>query len=409
MINSDKDNVGILKNIFKQLHKEDKLRFYPWKEYIALPMDLKEITIKKQNQFLSRYRSVLLPGFIDHADNVPMYMADDEEIEEIKELLKNDNNKHKVPTDYRVGFESLGISQYLKNCILSGDETPLFEMVYPPIDGTRETIVKNYHFAEALDFAEVFRGELARDMNMATISLVFDDPSRAIKECNEQPWEPHKRYVELKVEYEKMVDTTPTHTKRNRTYTGNHNNKSNKSSYNSYANAAKNNQNKNNENDEHDSYENNSVATTTLMSTTIDYNKQMDDFRAEMRGELKDTFAQLKKENDEMKKNIQEMKDNSTKLQNENIETIKTIKELFYEQKKSTDQQYTQLNEMFAAFMEMQGVKKTNNCDMVIENSISTTKRKLSSTTDNDTDKGNQGPVDYSGGRLTTIRGKNDS
>jgi hypothetical protein len=203
---------------------------------------LKEIIIRKQNTFLNGVWSILLSGFIDNHDNVPMYMVDQEELEDLKIAIKNGTTDEFNSKDYVDGFEAVGVTDFLKNYIISGDETQLFEKVYPPVDGKREVIVNSHHFAEALDFVEVYNGEIARKMNETAISLVFEDPKRALRERNNTPWEPHQRYKGLYADYQKMVDSTPNNSKRYRNDTTHNNggNKQYRQNYNSYANATKN-------------------------------------------------------------------------------------------------------------------------------------------------------------------------
>jgi hypothetical protein len=119
---------------------------------------------KKQNLFNNSYRSVLLRGFIDSDNNVPMIMWDDEETE--REVTDD-----MIDTEYQQDFDKLSVTEYLSTRIFSGDMTLLFENVYAPVDGIRETIVRKHHFTEALEFADKHHGELARFMNQATISL----------------------------------------------------------------------------------------------------------------------------------------------------------------------------------------------------------------------------------------------
>jgi hypothetical protein len=81
-------------------------------------------------------------------------------------------------------------------------------------------------------------------MNMTAISLVFDDPGRAVHKQSKEKWEPNQRYKDLQEEYQKMVDTTPSYgskPNRNEKYNDNsYSNKTYKLNYTSYANAARN-------------------------------------------------------------------------------------------------------------------------------------------------------------------------
>jgi hypothetical protein len=172
MINSDKRNVQELKEIFADLHKEECLKFYPWIDFLVLPMELKELAIKKQNIFTNSYRSVLLQGFIDKDNNVPMIMHDEVDESNIEDEM--------IDVEYQEDFDKIGITEYLSTRIFSGDMTLLFEHVYAPIDGIRETIVRKHHFAEAMEFADKHHGELARFMNQISVSLVFADPAKAL-------------------------------------------------------------------------------------------------------------------------------------------------------------------------------------------------------------------------------------
>jgi hypothetical protein len=295
----------------------------------------------------------------------------------------------------------------------------------------RELIVRRHHLAEALDYAEIFRGELAHNMNETAIALVFDDPSRALQERNNAPWEPHQRYKDLHEEYQKMVDTTPqNNTKRYRNDQYNdrmYGNKSNRTKYSSYANATKN-----------QSYypntdtviqldiDSTSCATTTNMTQSIDFNKQMDDIKREMKSDFKDQIDELRLENIQIKQSLENFKVQSEINQAKQDTSLERIEKFMIEQKTNYDSQFATMNQMFMMFMSTQmGTNNTMDSTVDPKNNI-LTKRKLT-TIQNQQTKGNELPtnkedatyqlnsmeedstaVDPIGGRLTGKNLQND-
>jgi hypothetical protein len=117
MVNCDKHNENTLKIMFNKLHKEEHVSFYPWKEYITLDYNLKEIIIRKQNMFLNNVRSIILSGFLDNNDNVPMYMADDEHLEDLRIAIREGTTDEYNSKDYIEGFEAIGVTECLQNYV----------------------------------------------------------------------------------------------------------------------------------------------------------------------------------------------------------------------------------------------------------------------------------------------------
>jgi hypothetical protein len=426
MVNCDIENEQILKVMLDSLHKNEQLEFYPWKEYVGLPIELKEVLIRKQNNFLNNYRTIILSGFIDNDDNVPMYMVDEEELEDLHIAIKNGTTDKYNSKAYNEGFESLGVTEYLQNYIFSGDKTTLFEKVYPPIEGMREVVLKRIHLAEALDFSEVFRGELARCMNSTAIALVFNDPTRALNERANKAWEPHKRYQALHEQYQHMVDSTPNRTtfKRNG-YNNNsgHSNKSMRNSDISYAQTTKYTNKYYNNNNYNENMEESSFSTTANLTNTTEYKLNVEDIKTELRGEFKLQMEELKQENAEIKQNLMEFQKNSQLTQNKQESSLERIEKFMQDQKNNYDEQFAKMNGMFMMFMSTQ-MKNTTTAEISEElNAI--TKRKLGEVQKSQT-TGNELPsnrdeasiqlnrmdedtaVDHSGGRPTTNRTKND-
>jgi hypothetical protein len=358
MINCDKDNIQKLKDNFQELHDTDMLRFYPWKEFIGLPNNLKSVAIKRQNNFVNSFRSVLLRGFIDNNNNVPMIMIDEEdENEDITDLL--------VDPEYQHGFDKLSVSDYLSNYIFSGDGTLLFEMVYPPIDGVRETVVRKHHFAEALEYADLVHGELGRFMNQTSISLVFENPGKALNDRHGKKWEQHTRLRDLSEEYNKMVDSTPNYNKRSRSYKSqNISTKSSRREGFSYANATRESEYENVSFNE-DSYSDKTDAQTTIThATDITWYESMQEYmekmKTEMRAEYTQRFQAMKEENENLRKDLLEFQRTTNDTQKQLVTSVNKI-ELIYERTQITNEaQFKNINDLLEKFLMISVGQKEN-------------------------------------------------
>jgi hypothetical protein len=174
----------------RKLIRDQSIEFFLWKQFHNLLDEKKQTIITAQNHFNGMYRSIMVEGFIDMNTEVNMITKD-----------KTKGRKEEF-------LESVTITEYITENILSGDGTKLFKMAYPTIMGVKELIMDVHHFEEAKEWADVAHGELARVMNEASIRLVFEDITFAIEESFNDPWQPYHR--------NKFIATTPASNFRNK-------------------------------------------------------------------------------------------------------------------------------------------------------------------------------------------------
>jgi hypothetical protein len=207
MIKCDFENMNTLNKAFENLNDAKLITYFPFKEYGALPISKKITIIREQNRWYGQYRSLLLKGFIDVEDNIPMVL---------------DPIEMETTEENGIDLTTISVTDYLRNHIKSGDGTNLFHNVYPTQEGTREFIVKIEHSAEAKEYLEIARGELARIMNFYAIEAVFDDPEQVIHDSDTQPrWKPHTRAKNIKESTYSLYDQSDPNRnihKRNRNY-----------------------------------------------------------------------------------------------------------------------------------------------------------------------------------------------
>jgi hypothetical protein len=176
------NDVIIMQEIMKSLHKENRVEFLTWKLWTNMVDEKKQTIILSQNKYTGECRSHVLSGFIDEDRDIPMVIED-----------KNnpDGSTRKLEK-----LETTSVNDYLLE-IKSGDGTNLFEFVYPTTLGTKEFIVAWHHNEEAKDFLELGIGELARQMNEKSRNLVFEDPDRAFIDSCGPAWEPYYRIKDI--------------------------------------------------------------------------------------------------------------------------------------------------------------------------------------------------------------------
>jgi hypothetical protein len=90
------------------------------------------------------------------------------------------------------------VTNYLSNFIKDAKGNNLFEIVYPPIKGTREVMVKSDNLLTAIDFIQVCHGDLARNMDDEAIHKVFDDPIKVLTSINTTVWSPKSKTLTQK-------------------------------------------------------------------------------------------------------------------------------------------------------------------------------------------------------------------
>jgi hypothetical protein len=201
MVKCDKDNFDELLDMFRTLNHENTIKFFPWKEFTSMNSVVRDIAFQKVFKFNKLFRSVKISGFKDNEDNIPMKYK-------IKQTGQIENDTHTDP------LETMVVSDYLSS-IMAGTKTKLFDHVYEPIGGIRDTLVHVDNYTEAKEFAIVALPELARNMNAASRSLVFAD-YKSVENVmtTKKPWQPFTKVAELMEEHQN-TDSQPA--KRTRT------------------------------------------------------------------------------------------------------------------------------------------------------------------------------------------------
>jgi hypothetical protein len=178
MIKCDKKNVvEIVKVLNKIVHP--CINFFSFQSFLNMTPGKKLTVVLDQYNWSTNYRSLLLNGFKDNEDNIPMYVEEDDDMDltEEEEELKNTS-----------------VSNYLRYHVRASNGEPLSEYVYPPCNGTREFLVTVANFYDGLNYMEVGRGELCRMMNDNATQAVFINPDEAITmSIEEDVWTTYER------------------------------------------------------------------------------------------------------------------------------------------------------------------------------------------------------------------------
>jgi hypothetical protein len=154
IVKCDRENFEELLDIFRTLHQQNTNKFFPWKEFTSMNSVVRDMAFQKVFKFNKLFRSVKISGFKDNEDNIPMKYK-------IKQTGQVENQS---PTD---PLETMVVSDYMST-LLAGNKTKLFDHVYEPIGGIRDTLVHVDNFTEAKEFATVALADIARNMNAAS-------------------------------------------------------------------------------------------------------------------------------------------------------------------------------------------------------------------------------------------------
>lgn len=203
MIRGGTDDYNDINNKLLELHADEQLEYFPWNEYIGLNRLQNMTLINDQNEFTAKYRSLLITGFADDADNIPMVFIDvpgqvshqlptndtiTASVEETKDdPMQNLPNPMKTDRSFRLSSQSY----------LYGKRGDHFSYVYPPILGTREVIVLHEHASEATSFIKHCHGALAKIMNEAAILSVFKNPETAKAMALKPAWKTFQKAREV--------------------------------------------------------------------------------------------------------------------------------------------------------------------------------------------------------------------
>jgi hypothetical protein len=165
MIKAEKYNVNFLADMLLQLNKQGKIGFFPWHDYSCMLSGKKLTQLNEWRKWSLTFYSLLILGFKDNDDNVPMHLT---------EKLTTDNTK-------RTYKDSTSVLDYLRNNIKAASGDSLFVYVYPPIQGTREVLVKWENFSDPTRWIASAHGQLAREMNGKAIKIVYQNPNKAVE------------------------------------------------------------------------------------------------------------------------------------------------------------------------------------------------------------------------------------
>jgi hypothetical protein len=195
MVKCDENSADKLKELFEELNENKAITFFHWSDFLSCEPEQRTTIVKRINQWRAHHRSIIIPGFCDHEDNVPM--------------LFNESNYIDNP------LTNTSVTDYLKYMVKDGKGNNLFQHVYPPINGVREAIVQLHNFSQATSYVKVIHGELARNMDQEARQRVFQDPNQALLDASKRAWTPSTRVADIPPTYSK--GTTEFNPKRTRT------------------------------------------------------------------------------------------------------------------------------------------------------------------------------------------------
>jgi hypothetical protein len=176
LIQSDEKNRDILKQMLEEMHAAKLVSFFPWTCFMSCKPEQKSTVVKRINTRRANYRSLLISGFRDNDDNIPMKLSN-----------SNDDDK----------LTKIGVTEFLQTMVKTSGGEKLFHYVYPPYYGTREVIVTLQNFSQALSYTQIAHGELARNMDDEAIEEVFLNPENAKQEAVKKPWVSIDRVVNI--------------------------------------------------------------------------------------------------------------------------------------------------------------------------------------------------------------------
>jgi hypothetical protein len=188
MVKCDEGNSDELLELFEDLNNINAICFFSWSDYLSCTAEQKTTIVKKINNWRGNYRSILISGFCDNDDNVPMVYDNTDRTDDI--------------------LTTTSVTDYMQYAIKNSNNENLFHHVYSPKFGMREVIVKLQNFSQATSFIKVIHGELARKMDTEAICKVFQDPDQAVIDSDKIPWRPSSR----------VSNIIPTYQENNKVY-----------------------------------------------------------------------------------------------------------------------------------------------------------------------------------------------
>jgi hypothetical protein len=185
MVKCDPENFITLQSMFNNLDEQKITKFFAWKEFMSMSVQVRDVAFQKQVRFNKTYRSVTIKGFKDNEDNVPMIY---------KFPLTGSIEQQE---DQKDPLESVYVTDYLQDWITAGNGSNLFHHVYEPIDGKRNTIVHVDNLAEAADYANIALSELARVMNAPAKTMDIENLKEAEEGTKKPAWQPYTKAAKL--------------------------------------------------------------------------------------------------------------------------------------------------------------------------------------------------------------------
>jgi hypothetical protein len=137
MIKCDDANKDGFLQIFKQLNKDNILSFFPMTDYApGCSQEQKTTIIKRINARANQYRSILIGGFCNNDDNVPM-------------IFNDENQTNNILT-------RTSVTEYLSKHVKNSNGDNLFHYVYPRHNGIREVVIKLSNFLKQYHYKKWF-------------------------------------------------------------------------------------------------------------------------------------------------------------------------------------------------------------------------------------------------------------
>jgi hypothetical protein len=107
---------------FEELHATQTINFFLWSDFLLLTTEQLTTLVQRINSWRRNYRIILINGFIDKDDNVPMFFN---------------------PIDQPdISLSKISVTEYMQTMVKTANGENLFHYEYPPQAGFRETLEK---------------------------------------------------------------------------------------------------------------------------------------------------------------------------------------------------------------------------------------------------------------------------
>ena len=170
MIKSCVDDVKELSSLLKTEKEVDSYRFIEWGHWDILSGEFKNAIIQTQQEYLNKYASVILKGFVDNDD-----------------VSINFGSIKEVPEDW-TALGDMNITDFLCNYYATAAGEPLIEGCYPPSLGVRELLVLRSRSRQCIEWAKIVKGEIWRMVSDEAKVRMFKHPEKVAKESTKEWW-----------------------------------------------------------------------------------------------------------------------------------------------------------------------------------------------------------------------------